>query len=397
MYPPHDLGGGYELTWRAAVARLRAAGHDLRVLTTDYRRPELEGAPEDPDVHRELRWYWRDHRWPRLGPRACLGIERHNAAALDRHLAAVSPDVVNWWAMGGMSLSLIERVRRAGIPAVGVVGDDWLRYGPGVDGWLRKLRRVPGPLATLVERASGVPVRVDLDAGGFWLFNSETTRRRAAESGLALPAAGVAHPGIDHELFRRAPAPPWRWRLLYVGRIDARKGVDTAIGALPSLPPEATLAVVGGGDEDHLRELRELAERLGVASRVSFGRAPREELPGVYADADVLVFPVRWEEPWGLVPLEAMAVGVPVVATGAGGSGEYLAHEDNCLLFSPRDGREALAAAVRRLAGDEDLRGRLREAGLHTAARFDRRDYERAIEEAVERAPELTRAPAGLR
>ena len=60
------------------------------------------------------------------------------------------------------------------------------------------------------------------------------------------------------------------------------------------------------------------------------GAKPRAELRDVYAAADVVVFPVQWNEPWGLVPLEAMSVGRPVVASGTGGSAEYLRDGENC-------------------------------------------------------------------
>ena len=89
MYPPHHLGG-YELVWQGAVAALRARGHDVRVLTTDHRLADAEPSDE-PDVHRELRWYWRDHRFPRLSPTERLRLERHNAAVFDRHVADWSP------------------------------------------------------------------------------------------------------------------------------------------------------------------------------------------------------------------------------------------------------------------------------------------------------------------
>ena len=87
-----------------------------------------------------------------------------------------------------------------------------------------------------------------------------------------------------------------------------------------------------------------------------------------YARADATVFPVRWEEPKGLVPLASMGRGRPVVATGRGGSAEYLRDGENCLLFDAWDA-DALAAAVRRLAGDPALCQRLREGGLETAPR----------------------------
>jgi glycogen(starch) synthase len=385
MYPPHDMRGGYELTWRSAVAHLRAAGHAVRVLTTDFHSPEVRrDEPEDADVHRELRWYWRDHAFPRMTLRARIAIERHNAAVVERHLAELRPDVVNWWGMGGMSLTLIERVRRAGIPAVGVVGDEWMSYGPRVDGWLRPLHGRPR-LGRLAERLTGLPARVDIGAAGAWLFNSEFERRAMREAGIELPRAEVAHPGIDHELFRPAPERPWEWRLLYLGRMDERKGVHVAVESLTHLP-EATLALQGAGDPAYLEQLRALARRLGVDERVAFLSVPRAELARVYGESDAVLFPVQWEEPWGLVPLEAMAVGRPVVASGTGGSGEYLVDERNCLLYRPVESAEALAATVRRLAGDPALRARLKEGGVETAAPFTEHAYNEAIRRAIEDA-----------
>lgn len=382
MYPPHHLGG-YELMWRSAVARLRERGHQVRVLTTDYRAPRPDPAiAKDPDVHRELRWYWRDHAFPRLSARERIALERHNRQALERHLTDLRPDAVNWWAMGGMSLSLIERVRRAGLPALAVVVDDWLLYGPEVDAWLRLCRRL-GPLAGPLGVLAGTPRRVRLEAATRFLFVSETVRRRAHERGYDLGDSIVAHAGIESARFAPAPERPWRGRLLYLGRIDERKGIATALRALPLLD-SAALRIVGSGDDEHLAGLRALAAELGVGERVSFETVPRDEVAAVYAGADALLFPVLWEEPFGLVPLEAMASGTPVIATGAGGSGEYLRDGENCLLFAPRDDPAALAAAVERLAADDALRARLRAAGLETAARFDERAFNDAVADALE-------------
>jgi glycosyltransferase involved in cell wall biosynthesis len=194
--------------------------------------------------------------------------------------------------------------------------------------------------------------------------------------------ARVAPRGPD-PIFDREPVErPWGWRLIYVGRIDERKGVDLAVRALALLPDAATLTVVGGGDEEELARL----EALAPEGRVRFTRAPRPELPGLVAEADALVFPVRWREPWGLVPLEAMAAGTPVIATGRGGSGEYLRDGENCLIFDPDAGPEALAAQAERLAADPGLRDRLRRGGRRTASAYDPRGFERAVAEELERA-----------
>lgn len=381
LYPPHGVGG-YEVTWRSSVRWLREQGHEVRVLTTDWHRPGVRSdAPEDDDVHRELRWYWHDHSFPRLSLRERVARERHNARTFDRHVEELRPDAICWWAMGGMSLALIERARRHGLPAVGVVGDDWMAYGPRVDGWLRAARRpLVGPLA---ERALGIPARVELRSAAIWLFNSERTRQASLELG-PLDDVRVVRPGVDHRAFRAAPERDWRWRLLYAGRIDPRKGIATAVEALAALPAEAELQIVGDGEPREVERLRALAARHGLERRVLFrGAVTPDDMPQAYAASDAVLFPVEWEEPWGLVPLEAMAVGRPVVATGTGGSGEYLRDGENCLLFARGDA-QALAECVTRLGRDPVLRRKLREGGLATAVRYPAAAYDRSIAAALD-------------
>jgi glycogen synthase len=391
MYPPHHLGG-YELMWKAGVEALRSQGHQVRVLTTDYRTPGADPAsPDEPDVRRDLRWYWRDYEFPRLSLGERLALERHNARVLERELTEVRPDVVSWWAMGGMSLGLIERLRGSPTPAIGFVHDDWMLYGPKVDAWQRALRRL-GPAGPAVGSLAGVPAVRDLGSAARWVFVSDTVRARAGER-WKLADTRIAHSGVDLSVFKPAPERrEWSGHLLYVGRIDERKGIETAARALEHLPG-ATLTVVGSGDEAYLQRLREIVRDTGTGDRVEFrDAAPREELPAVYAEAGVVVFPVLWEEPWGLVPLEAMAVGVPVVATGRGGSGEFLRDGENCLVYEPAEDPEALGTAVRRLAEEPKLRDRLRAEGLATAARHDQESFTQAVVEEHERAVERSGA-----
>jgi glycosyltransferase involved in cell wall biosynthesis len=383
MYPPHHLGG-YELVWQSAVRHLRGLGHEVRVVTTDTRFDHATDSTEQ-DVHRDLRWWWRDHELPRVPLRERVAVERHDHAALARHLAELRPDVVTWWAMGGMPLSLIESVRRAGLPAVGFVHDDWMVYGPHVDAWTRIFDRRPWARRA-GERAFGIPTAVDLDNAARWVFVSETTLASALSAGRRPADVGIAHSGIDPGYLDPRPERPWSWRMLYVGRIDERKGIASAIEALTHLPAEASLTIVGEGNRVQEREFGELAARLGVADRVR--REPqrsREELKDIYEAADVVVFPVVWSEPWGLVPLEAMALGRPVVATGRGGSGEYLVDGENALLHEAGDAA-ALAAAVTRLAGDPALRARLREGGFETAPLHTEDVFNAAVAEEVARA-----------
>jgi glycogen synthase len=320
MFPPQHLGG-YELAWQGVVRHLRAAGHEVRILCADT--VVAPGAAEtDADVHRTLRWFWRDHAWPRLGWRERGRIARHDVRVLRAHEATFRPDVVAFFAMGGLPL-LLTRVPSA--PTAAFVHDDWLDYGPRAD-----------PPARLL------PPRADA-----WAFVSEHTRR--GRPGTVLPS-GVAAAFRDPQ-----PPRPWRGSLLHVGRLDARKGVRTAVAALDHLPG-ATLTLAGEGPERRPHPRARYAGNLG-----------RPALRAAYADADAVLFPVEWDEPWGLVPLEAMGMGRPVVATGRGGSAEYLRDGENALLVPPGDPR-AVAAAVNRLRDDAALRARLREGGIATAA-----------------------------
>jgi len=370
MYPPHAYGG-YELSCRDVVERWVKAGHEVLVLTSRVRVPGVrDPAPEDSDaVRRELYLYWDDHEIlnPALGRR--LQWERANSRSLSRAVKEFRPDVASAWAMGAMSMGLLSSLGRRGVPVVSVVCDEWPVYGPAVDAWLRPLSSRP-TLGWVVELATGLPTSPPaMDEIGPACFVSDFLRRAVRDrSPWTFPESGVVYSGIATDEFAfRKDRRDWGWRLLYVGRIDPRKGIDTVIRALPSLPREARLEICGTGDNSHLEELRELCSTLRVEDRVTFTSAPRTELSARYGAADVLVFPPVWEEPFGLVPLEAMACGTPVVATTVGGAAEFLAEGTNCLTFSPGD-PASLVGALKEMAEDPALRRRIVDAGRSTAA-----------------------------
>ncbi len=387
-YPPWSAGG-YEVIFSAAVRAFRDAGHPTRVLTTGPDPTDLVADPPDePDVHRDLRWYWREHHFPELGTGHALKLERENARALGRHLGEFSPHVVVWWAMGGMSLSLIEQVRRLGVPAMGVVGDEWFVYGPEVDGWSRRWRGFGRAAAPAAQRLTDVPTRLRLDRAARWVFISRHLQRLAAEHGWRTQGSAVAHPGIDGSRFAPAAPEPWRWRLLYCGRVDPRKGIITAIEALCHLPTQTRLTIDGPGAQEHRRELMARAAEAGVQARVSFRCSSPQAVPAAYAAADAVIFPVTWREPWGLVPLEAMSVGRPLVASLAGGGpAEYLQEGSNCLQFAPGD-HHALARSVQRLAADPALRERLVTGGRQTAQHFSQEAFHLALERELQSVAE---------
>jgi glycosyltransferase involved in cell wall biosynthesis len=375
MYPPHYYGG-YELSCRDVVEHWRERGHRVTVLTTNMRVAGVIDLPGERDrgIHRDLDFYWEDHALVSPSPWRRLEMERTNQRHLRKALDDVTPDVVSVWNMGAMSLGLVTTIVEARLPLVLVVCDDWLDYGPALDAWTRLFARRPRT-RLLVRRLTGLPTGLPADLGdrATGCFVSEATRSHAsARTGLRFTQSTVVYSGIDPADFPLGvpevrEARPWGWRLLSVGRIDPRKGVDTIIRALPLLPEQATLSVLGRGDSRHLGELHGLVDELGLADRVRFDVVQRDELRRHYEEADALVFPPTWSEPFGLIPIEAMACGTPVVATGTGGSAEFLSDCRNSLVFPPGDAVQ-LAAALRRLADDPALRARLVRGGLATAS-----------------------------
>src|SRR4030088_1831062 len=145
--------------------------------------------------------------------------------------------------------------------------------------------------------------------------------------GVPRPKISVGPCGVDLQRF--TPYGPGafrngRPRLVYVGRLVPRKGFDGAISALATVP-HAELLIAGGPQRDHLdadaeaRRLVEHARRAGVADRVRLlGRVSHEDMPALLRSADAVVC-TPWYEPFGIVPLEAMASGVPVVTAAVGG------------------------------------------------------------------------------
>jgi glycosyltransferase involved in cell wall biosynthesis len=369
MYPPHHYGG-YELACRDVVDRWRGAGHEVQVLTSTMRVPGVvDDGTERPDlVSRRLQIAIDNNQLLSPPLRRRRLIEHQNQSVLRDVLGRLRPDVVSVWAMGAMSTGLLTTLHRHGMPLVYVVSDDWPTYAVKLDPWMRLFTRLmwlSGPL----ERLMGVPTALpDLGRTGTFCFISQRTRERCSRN-WAFPDATVTWSGIDlvdFPLTDHDERRPWSWRLISVGRLDPRKGTDVAIRALAVLPPEASLQVFSPVDDPYRGVLESVADEVGVRSRVTFATASRSELRDHYRRADALVFPTIWDEPFGYVPLEAMACGTPVVATASGGSGEFLLDGVTCVRCAPGD-PASLAAGVERLAADPALRERIVAAGRATA------------------------------
>src|SRR5919202_1738779 len=184
--------------------------------------------------------------------------------------------------------------------------------------------------------------------------------------------------GIDFPRFftRYAPLPQFddgRPTVLFVGRLEKRKGLKFLLRSWPMVlerHPEARLVVVGRGRP--LEGYRRFAARQGwtPADVVFAGYVAAEDLPRYYQSCDVFCAPNTGQESFGIVLLEAMAAGAPIVASDIPGYRDVVADGEQGLLVEPKNSG-ALADAVSRLLASPELRASMRRAGQGKARRYD--------------------------
>jgi glycosyltransferase involved in cell wall biosynthesis len=229
---------------------------------------------------------------------------------------------------------------------------------------------------------------------------AELTALGGREAHMSVVPCGI-DPAAFHPGGPSAPRSQRLHRIVVVSRLVPRKGIDDVIAALPDLPG-TELIVAGGPPEAALcgdpeaRRLASLARGLGVADRVRFlGGVTRDELPPLLRSAD-LVACVPWYEPFGIVPLEAMACGVPVIGSAVGGLLDTVDDRRTGLLVPPRDPR-AVTEAAAHLLGNPSLRAHMgAEAAARVRQHFTWHEVARATLEIYQRLASRDRSATAL-
>ena len=355
--------GGQNVHVAALSLALAARGHDVTVYTRrdDPSQPlrvrlgpgvKVVHVPAGPALRLpkdELFPYmtdfgqWLAARWNRDGP----------------------PDVVHahFWMSGHAALRAASAVRVPVVQTFHALGN--------------VKRRFQGDRDTSPANRIAVESRIGRDADMI-IATCTDEAGELGRMGVSRDKIRVVPCGVDTTLF--SPLTPAtempatvpghrRLRMLCVGRLVERKGVDTAIRALEQLP-EAELLVAGGPEKQLLASdpeairLLALANALGVAERVTMvGSVRHEELPALMRSADVVVC-TPWYEPFGIVPIEAAACGRVIVGSAVGGLLDTVVDGETGRLVPARD-PSAVAQAVRELLSDPIRRHR-----HEVAARF---------------------------
>lgn len=381
LYPPHSLGG-YELKCKINVEELLSRGHEVFVLASRWglRKDKVEG-----NVYRLLHFHpiYLGLRLKKSPSDPLRLLRRYNqlkwALACRRNynitrgiVATLKPDMAYMWNMGGISISPVLAAQDLGIPTVFRIEDYWLAD------LKTELSLEPNPLKRRYRAAVvglGDFSRINLK---HMLLCSRALMESCVE--LAFPEQNmtVIREGVPSHLLCDISDLPnlpknteYEVKLVFVGRLVPEKGPDVAIAAMARLVDEMDirnirLDIIGVGSDNYVGQLRTMVAALGLEERVEFvGKLEFQQLLERYAQYDALLFTSRWAEPFSATIPEAMARGLPVIATDCGGTPEIISDGENGLLVPP-DEPAMLADAIKRLVRDRTLAQKIRYAAWNT-------------------------------
>jgi phosphatidyl-myo-inositol alpha-mannosyltransferase len=334
-----DAPGGVQIHVGQLARRLQEAGHDVMVLAPSRSRPrDSFVVPVGLPV-----------RVPFNGSIAPIAPWPSSARRVEKALAQFLPDVVH--------------VHEPLLP------------GPAMFATRNRSEPVVATFHAYADRAVIFSLMAPLLRTVWRRLSARIAVSQAAASFVArrFPGDGirVIPNGVETEQFARAEpaALPQGRKVLFVNRLEPRKGFAVMVDAfrrLATAHPDLLLVVAGDGPErDAVRRLTPpLRERV-----VMLGNVPHDRLPSIHAACEVFCAPATGRESFGIVLVEALSSGLPVVASAIPGYREVIRDDVDGLLVPPGD-PEAVARAVGRLLGDADLSKRLSETGRKTARRY---------------------------
>jgi glycogen(starch) synthase len=400
LYPPHHAGTN-DFRCQTIVENLRTRGHQVQVLTSKH---GMTAEQTGGDVERRLVLNGSfDH--PLLtGYRELLEVEQTNNGALLESIAAFQPDLVHVFSLEGLSKSLMFTLRHSRLPTVYDVANAWLSEGVRKDPWLRwwnqphpsfsenmarsalemagkrnaldetaptrmmkGYERLPQVYGNAAEMAAVQPNSINAFRFDRLYFSSRSLKEASERAGFRVNHGEVIHPGIPTQQFvgevRPASAPINKF--LIATQLTQQSGLLTALqafeAALAQLPG-ATLSIFGKGDSNYIAESRSfIAMRKLPVEFLPVSNIVRE-LPAIYKRHDALLHTAEWPEPFSYTPLEAMASGLPVIASEIGGVLDVARNGENALTYPPGD-FAFLAQQILELQQNSELRCRIAENG----------------------------------
>ncbi|MGI9058589.1 MAG: glycosyltransferase family 4 protein [Ktedonobacteraceae bacterium] len=408
LYPPY-VEGGAEILARDVATGLERLGHEVLVLTSSF---GLAKAEQDGQIWRTLKLAPSAHfdrqrpLWRQLDQPYNYYRRYHypaNADELRRVVAMTQPDILYLWEVAGLGVnSLLKALPGLKIPIVFHLGSYVLLYANSPETeqshlhnrWLKQ--RLIGTLPALTCTsliAVSAAVKQQYVQAGFDAESIEVIYNGIDPHFLSLPQVEDSASKDESKSERKEC-----FQLLFVGRLRDEKGILIILKALDLLLDEQSrqkdteqpflhLHIFGTGDKTYVRELEAFLDEKHLTHVVTFhGKVSQDELIRYYDCSDIMLVPSLWQEPFGLVVAEAMARGLPVIASNIGGPAEILTHDVSGLLIEPGD-EQALASAITQLLENPQQRALLAAAARTTVQeRFTIEKNARRVEQHLLRA-----------
>jgi len=367
LYPPYYIGG-HEIHCKDVADGLSQKGHEVFVLTSKY------GVYNEILENRVLRVLYFYSIGKTTGFRrryseikvAVLG--RLNYFITRQIIRQINPDIVYAEEISNISMYPLKAIQNQGIPIVHHLGIHTF-----VDLTKECILR-PNPIKNLYKRIiHGFNGIKNFDFNHI-ITLSEALKKQHIEVGFPECNISVIPPGIFSELIKDefkkfTDFSKKEIKLLYVGRINQEKGVHISIEAVGYLVKNLTtinvvLYIIGDGNEKYIDKLQSLISKLKIKKNVRFcGKLPREKVMNEYSKYDILLVPSIWEEPFGIIIIEAMSQGLPVIATSVGGIPEIIKNGETGLLVPPNNPVK-MTEAVKKLIDNPHLYERLSINGI---------------------------------
>lgn len=366
----HPVLGGVETHARQIAAHLRAAGFGVEILTKRLGAADADTTVDDVPVHR-------------VGPageRSASGKWLAAPAFFTAMLAMKTRvDVILCVDYRGIGIAAVAAGKTLGRPVI-AQGETAGVLAGAVDESTSGI-----PPETVVQRVIRMPARAIYRRADHIVCIGRDLEREAIRAGMPAERVHYVPPGVDLARFH-PPAPGERERLragfgwprektvvLFVGRLSREKGAMDLIQALRVVDRDDALLVLVGPDmPGHPWDVgasgRAYVAAHGLGDRVKF-EGPTTDTAPFYRAADVFVQPSHFEA-FGSSAIEAMASGLPVVSSGVGGLGDFVAPGENAVPHEPRS-PESIARALTTILRDHALRDRLAKGALATAQRFE--------------------------
>jgi glycogen(starch) synthase len=383
LYPPNVIGG-YERLCFEVSSELAAQGHEITVLTSRYGGKIAEYPGQR--ILRELDLLTGpDIYTPFGGSQADRdAINTANLDTLGRVIAQTRPEVVFAWNLFFLDGSILTALEASAVRTVVMLTDNWLLVMRNPGFWTdffthsvlgtRPFDPPPAPglrdqVRSFARRLAGRPAGLEA------VFGAAFVRDLYAAGGIRFDRNRVIHNGVKQgygppsQVDRTKLVQPGTLRLLFAGRLVDLKGAHTAVEAMPLLDPASLgvqtvrLTLLGDTqDAAYLKQLTDAVARSGCADRITFeSPVPEAELPALFDAYDIYIFPSLYE-PFSLTLIHALALGIPTVASRAGGNPEIVRDGQTGLLFDKGDPASLAAAGT--------LRARLAQAGRQAAGGF---------------------------